>query len=206
MLLAAIGVSAAVYLWAVERRVKWLVYLLKPGTMALIMALAATRLTAAPYGKWVLAALLFSVMGDIALMLPKERFVPGLTAFLIAHLCYIGAVWLAFPARLAPADMATAAVLMAVGGVVFRALALGIRERGQTKLLLPVAVYVTAISVMVWSAISAGSALVVAGALLFYASDAVLAWHKFVRPVPGRDLLVMSTYFAAQLCFALSVF
>lgn len=35
-----------------------------------------------------LLALLFSLLGDIFLMLPRERFLAGLGAFLLAHLAY----------------------------------------------------------------------------------------------------------------------
>ena len=36
-----------------------------------------------------LAGLLFSLVGDVSLMLPNERFIQGLVSFLVAHLCYI---------------------------------------------------------------------------------------------------------------------
>ncbi|MCD6285147.1 MAG: hypothetical protein J7M39_04450, partial [Anaerolineae bacterium] len=39
---------------------------------------------------WFVVALVFSLAGDIFLMLPDEKwFVPGLLAFLVGHLCYI---------------------------------------------------------------------------------------------------------------------
>ena len=40
------------------------------------------------------------------------------------------------------------------------------------------------------------------GALLFIASDSVLAWDRFVAPLPCRAALVMGTYFGAQLLLA----
>lgn len=38
-------------------------------------------------------------------------------------------------------------------------------------------------------------------ALLFVLSDAVLAWNRFVSPVPGRTYVVMITYYLAQYLF-----
>jgi len=41
--------------------------------------------------------------------------------------------------------------------------------------------------------------------LLFLASDTVLGFHKFHRPIPHAQHLIMSTYYAAQFGLALSV-
>ena len=66
MLVLAILVSGLVYLWAVTAGVRPLVYVLKPGTMALIIALAWGRVGASVYDRAVLVGLLFSVVGDVA--------------------------------------------------------------------------------------------------------------------------------------------
>lgn len=38
------------------------------------------------------------------------------------------------------------------------------------------------------------------GAVLFVFSDFILAWHRFVEPVPYRNYFVLVTYFLAQWC------
>ncbi len=38
---------------------------------------------------WFVAALAFSLVGDVLLMLPQDLFVPGLAAFLVGHCCYV---------------------------------------------------------------------------------------------------------------------
>ena len=43
------------------------------------------------------------------------------------------------------------------------------------------------------------------GAALFVASDSMIAVNKFCWPIPGQRSLIMVTYYAAQLCFSLSV-
>lgn len=37
---------------------------------------------------WILLGLCLSLAGDVLLMLPSDRFIQGLAAFLVAHLCY----------------------------------------------------------------------------------------------------------------------
>ncbi len=43
------------------------------------------------------------------------------------------------------------------------------------------------------------------GALLFMLSDATLALNKFRAPIPQHDLIIMTTYYGAQLLIAWSV-
>uniref|UniRef100_A0A7V4NEJ8 Uncharacterized protein n=1 Tax=Fervidobacterium pennivorans TaxID=93466 RepID=A0A7V4NEJ8_FERPE len=43
------------------------------------------------------------------------------------------------------------------------------------------------------------------GAILFFLSDLLLSYDKYVKRIPNRDLLVLSLYFAGQLLITLSV-
>lgn len=226
LLVLLIGVAGVVYLRAATRGNRVLVYILKPGTMLLVILLAALRLAgspaeARPVGWAVLAGLFCSVAGDVFLMLPRERFIAGLVSFLAAHLWYswamyigLAGLWAGEAGHLTSARKAVALVLLVAGVLMFRRLSIALRERGQLKLILPVAVYSTAISVMVWLALFGAlgpdplpyrPVFAAAGAVLFYLSDSALAWDKFVQPLPARDVLVMSTYFVAQTCFALAI-
>jgi uncharacterized membrane protein YhhN len=74
-------------------------------------------------------------------------------------------------------------------------------------MLAPVAVYLVAISAMLWSAACAplrpgwpglAAALIAVGGALFFASDGILAWNRFVRSFPAARLLTMITYHLAQ--------
>jgi len=208
----AIGLSGVGDLVAIWRGIRPLRYLFKPGTMALIIALGAAGLPeAGPYGFLILAGLLCSLAGDIFLVLPRSRFLAGLTAFFCAHLLYIAAfLWRASQdlAALPGAPWATAllvAVLLAAGVHLFRRVRPGVLREGGARLLVPVGLYICVISLMALSAAVTGSAAVLAGALLFCISDTILAWNRFVRPLPRADLGVMSTYFAAQYLIAASV-
>jgi len=227
--IALLGFGDLLAIWMGARRWR---YVFKPGTMFLIIALAAGGLSGAgPYGALVLAGLLFSVAGDIFLVLPRNRFLAGLASFFAAHLCYIAAFgwWslgqgapLAREAALSASaetggavaglaglarvpDALLAAALLVAGVLFFRRLRPGVLRNGGRRMLLPVGLYIGAISLMVLAAAGTRSPAVVAGALLFYLSDAILAWNRFVRPLPRADLGVMSTYFAAQYLLANSV-
>src|ERR1041384_5570246 len=74
-----------------QYRSRGLVYVFKPLSTGLIIALALTahEPATAQYYHLVLAGLVFSLAGDVFRMLPQDRFVAGLVSFLIAHLFYI---------------------------------------------------------------------------------------------------------------------
>lgn len=59
-------------------------------------------------------------------------------------------------------------------------------------------VYAVIISAMLFTALLQRSSLYALGAVLFVFSDFILAWHRFVDPVPYRHYLVLVSYFLAQ--------
>ena len=61
-----------------------------------------------------------------------------------------------------------------------------------------VIIYVLLILSMMAFALLQRSTLFALGAVLFVFSDFILAWHKFVEPVPYRSYLVLGTYYLAQ--------
>jgi len=78
----------------------WLHYIGKPATTLLLvwLAAAAAQPVAVRWQRAVIAGLVLSLVGDVCLMLPVDLFVPGLIAFLLAHLAYIvafapGSTW-----------------------------------------------------------------------------------------------------------------
>ena len=70
---------------------------------------------------------------------------------------------------------------------------------------MPVAAYVVVISAMVSAAIATGIALAIAGAALFFASDTLIAWNRFVRPRPWMPLAIIVTYHVGQAGLVLSL-
>ncbi|EGK08552.1 hypothetical protein HMPREF9374_3358 [Desmospora sp. 8437] len=199
-------VSGLAYLWLAlyKDRQLWK-FLLKPGTMIWIILLAVVGVAKEPgsYGWLILVGLLFSLVGDVFLMWPSNRFIQGLSSFFLAHLCYVAAF---FP-RMEDASgwVGFTLVLILLGAAYIYFLRPGVKEEGGGRLQFAVLSYVLVISLMVWTAWFTGSSLILAGALLFYLSDAILGWNRFVHPFPRGDLGVMSTYFTAQYLLALSV-
>ncbi|WP_172970958.1 lysoplasmalogenase [Bacillus sp. THAF10] len=199
-----VAFSALTYLWAVSKRKTRWIYTLKPGTMVFIIALALWGAPFEPpaFGWWILIGLLFSLVGDIFLMLPKNRFLFGLIAFLIAHVCYVIGFIQKAPLTL---NIVVIVVLVLSAVLFIKVLTPGVLKQGGGKLLTAVVFYVVLISAMVVTAVSTGESLLIIAAVLFFLSDATLAWDRFVHPLKYRDNLVMSTYFLAQYLFALSL-
>ncbi len=61
-----------------------------------------------------------------------------------------------------------------------------------------VCIYAIIISTMLVAAMLQRSSLFALGAVLFVFSDFILAWNRFVEPIPYRRYLIMVTYYLAQ--------
>jgi uncharacterized membrane protein YhhN len=168
--------------------------------LALILAVTAADEAPASVRAWFVVALALSLAGDVLLLLPERWFLGGLVAFLGAHVAYI--VGMATLDQSLPGVVAGFVLVFvgaaAVGRTLIRAVA-----RREPVLRTPVAAYLVVISTMVVAACGTGEPWLIGAALLFYASDAMLGWNRFVHRRPWRDLAVMVTYHLAQLGFVL---
>jgi uncharacterized membrane protein YhhN len=210
---AAMVVAAADWV-AVARNARRVEYVCKPLTMVVLIAaaLALTEGDRAVTCAFTLAALVLSLAGDVFLMLPRDLFVAGLASFLLAHVAYVASFNPTAP-PLAPTLVGVAVVLM-VGLPLIVRLARGMAASGQRALLVPVACYFVAIGAMVVSAIATAgradwnavhTALAIAGATLFWVSDSLIGWKRFVAPVRHGDLAVIVTYHVAQALLVLAL-
>lgn len=154
-----------------------------------------------------LAGLVFSWLGDIALLLEDRHrllFIAGLICFLITHICYI----IYFSRIRSSATsllrnqpwLASLVAAYGVSLVWFLYPKLG-------DLRLPVIVYATVICTMLLFSLHVyrkvdrlTGLLYVCGALLFVLSDSLLAINKFHKPFAGAGVAIMLTYCAAQFC------
>jgi uncharacterized membrane protein YhhN len=192
VLLLVLMLTVAVVDWiAVHLQNKRLEYLAKPATMVfLIAAVLAMDTPSTTARTCFVVALAFSLLGDVFLMLPdRERwFVFGLGAFLIGHLAYIPGLW---------ALGVTAGPLLVGLLIVVASMATLGRHI--------VTVYMLVISVMVASAIGTLRPAAIVGAVLFYCSDALIAWNGFIKEYAWGKVAIMVTYHLGQLGLALSL-
>lgn len=177
----------------------------KPFTLILIISIVIIFPSSdEKYKIFILVGLLFSLIGDVFLIFPERHFTKGLIAFLVGHIFYIFAflipqrfnftVWIFLPI-----------VLLSI-------LYLKIILPYSGKKTLPVIIYIVIIAIMGWTALERfhniqtfGTLFAAIGAVLFMLSDSILAYNKFRKQFSSAELIILSTYYAAQWLLALSV-
>jgi uncharacterized membrane protein YhhN len=146
-------------------------------------------------------ALLGSVCGDILLDLPHAGFfIYGLMAFLAAHVCY---ALLFFRYAKSPEGFEKSVI---AGLALFACFMVWIFRGIDPSLFGPVVLYIIVIITMSVGAllVPADNRVLFMGALLFIASDVILAVNKFLVTVPYGRILNISLYFLAQLTIVLA--
>lgn len=213
--LAAIGAILGALLAAPDTADgwRWLHWICKPLATALLLAMAwrAPRPLSPRYRWRVLAGLGFALLGDVLLMLPGDFFVPGLAAFLLGHIAFIAA-WLD-DSRFAVRPLAWLVCLLAAVGLLWL-----LWPFVAPALRVPVVVYALVLATMAgqavgraWQHATMTDALAqparhaAFGALLFMASDSLLAWDRYRHALPLSALWVLGTYYPAIGLIAWSV-
>jgi uncharacterized membrane protein YhhN len=197
-------VSASIHIRAEYRGPRQRIYIFKPLTMVFITLIAILGQSETPFYKYmIITGLIFSMTGDILLMLPSDRFVAGLIAFLIAHLFYITAF---------VSEIHTLVWWPLIPLLIWAAVMYVILTPSLGKLKLPVLIYMVIILIMAWMAWERwsqigqiGALLASVGAGLFAISDSILAINRFRGTFKPARALNLSTYFAAQWLIAASV-
>lgn len=197
-------VLAVVDWWAVARGIKIVEYICKPGAAALfVIAAASIDANDTVARGWMVAALVFCIAGDVFLMLPRDAFVPGLASFAVAQVL--------FTVSFAVGDVSAmrlvvALVLVAVTSLVLaRRFISALRRLNQGSLIPPIVIYMTVISAMVISAIASGNVFGIVGAVLFMASDSLIAEERFVRQRRWQRLTIIVTYHLALAGFVVGL-
>jgi uncharacterized membrane protein YhhN len=148
--------------------------------------------------KWVFWGLILSGVGDVAIIFVFEA---GLGAFLVAHVFYILALW----PKIRSKDWAYPVLALCFDVAMY----LGITKNAPQELLIPVMVYQTVISAMLFSAVwrankpsenSFPFRLFAIGAALFAFSDTIIAVNKFIfdNKFPFAAPIIMTTYYLGQ--------
>ncbi len=158
--------------------------------------------------KLIFAGFVFSLLGDVLLVFQADDplyFMGGLGSFLVAHVFYI----LAFT-KTYRRDHDIALIKrhgwMMLGVFAYAYLFFKGLQDHLGEMIGPVLAYTVAISLMLVLAINRYKRVndksfwaIFFGALLFVTSDSLLAWNKFVNPLPLANLSIMLTYGLAQL-------
>lgn len=199
-LIAAVLYLAGIYFLPEPARIVF------KGLLLPILLVAAWKSHAFSGKNLLMAALFFSFAGDVSI---EFNFIAGLVSFLTAHLFYIALFYklISGSPRNRPLMYAGWALLAAyLGWFLYQLLPVA------GALQIPVAVYALVIGSMLalamagYSYWSKNAALwIICGAVLFVASDSLLAWDKFYAELPFARLLVMSTYLSAQYAITVGV-
>ena len=182
-------------------------YICKPMIVPVVMGflLTALKCQIAGKAKWIIAALIFSWMGDILLLFESadaQFFIFGLAAFLMAHIYYI-----VFFHRIRMAENIKSNPWLLVIVVLYYAALMHWLSPYLYDMKWPVRVYGIVISFMFmlamhmsWLRQSIAGRWMVMGALLFVISDSVLAINKFYQSFSFAGIIIITTYAVAQFC------
>ncbi|XP_036590487.1 lysoplasmalogenase-like [Trichosurus vulpecula] len=186
--------SCALYflVWLPSEEPSWTSALAKCLPILCLAIFVRNTAPAGPYGQFIWLGLLCSILGDIVVTWP-HRFLFGLSAFALARLLYLRALgW--HPIRETFLESVAVVFLLYFGLL---------HSHLPSYLILPVAVYEAILALMLWRALVRGR-FAALGGLLSSTSDAIQAWHTFVRPLPSARLIIRGTYYASQALLALS--
>ncbi len=175
-------------------------------TMAVLLAVAAAFHPIMRERRWLLGAMLASAAGDFLLAIPwwPPAFTVGLGSFLVAHLCFLGAL---LPLRGDTGRVRLvliAAVLIAFAGMLARFWPTLVVE-GMT---VPVLAYMTVLAAMVCAALLAKLPTVwtAVGALLFAVSDGMIGIGRFLLQSQALELPIWWVYAASMVLITAGFF
>ena len=96
-------------------------------------------------------------------------------------------------------------MVSATAAFVVRRILAALEAGGRARLKGPVIAYVAVISSMTVSATASGSLVAAAGGLLFFFSDLLFSWYRFVRPLSWGQPLNIVMYQSGQALLVLSL-
>lgn len=199
-LLASIAlVAAELRNWAIRRAVFKII-----ASSTFVLLVLQLGATSSAYGRLILAALVFSWLGDVFLLSKQNRFfLTGIASFLLAHIVF-SIAFASLPLN-GTALIAGLAGMSCVGILVLKWLWHHLPDFYR----LAVSAYVAAIIAMCGFAVAVSAAsgnwLLATGALTFAASDISVARDRFVSPGFINRAWGLPLYYAAQILLALSV-
>jgi uncharacterized membrane protein YhhN len=196
------------HLISVVFNIEGLRFFTKPLLMP-VLALAVYHNSRGPKRSLIIAALLFSFMGDSFLLLEDKNplfFIFGLASFLITHILYI--IYF-LKLKQVNTSLLKSHTYIPLLVILYGIMLVYLLYPSLGDLKIPVIFYAAIIclmlicSVHIYKSVDRSSGLqFITGALLFVISDSLLAINKFYQPFPFAAFLIMLTYCAAQFFIA----
>jgi uncharacterized membrane protein YhhN len=189
-------------------------YFVKPAVMIVLFLWLWTSVGLNGASLWFGVGILLSLTGDVLLMISLDRlFLAGLVVFLLAHAAYLVGFNIPIPGISAWGFFL--AITVGLGGTrVIRRILVPLAVNGQGRMRMPIIVYGVVISLMLLSAMlkltdlawnANAAALACVGAFLFYISDIILAWNKFVSPIQHGRIYNIAAYHLGQIALIAGV-
>lgn len=179
---------------------------LAKSAMAVLLAIAALFHPIVREKRWLLGALLFSAAGDFFLAIPwwKPAFIGGLGSFLVAHLCFLGALLPLRGNASRPRLATVAAVVVAFVALLTRFWPSMVAE----GLTVPVLIYMTVLGAMVIAALLAKLPTIwtALGAVCFAVSDGMIGIGKFILRSQALELPIWWVYASSMVLITAGFF
>jgi uncharacterized membrane protein YhhN len=204
LFLAAALATAVINLYAVIASRLRVEAFTKPGVLVLLILAALVLHPHIEAQRWLfIVGLALGLAGDIFLLPQLDRLIPAIAAFGAGHLAYIAGFLLS---GFRPVWVAAGVVVVVVAAVLMLPrIVRGLRDAGSDRLVGPVVGYAVLISAFVVSAAGSGRPVGALGALLFYASDGLLSWYRFVGPRRWGRTVNIALYHLGQTLLVVSL-
>jgi uncharacterized membrane protein YhhN len=204
LLKAYLGFSA-IYLLIILLGREDIAWFMKPFLIPFLL-LAVYFCGTFPTKKFLLGALLFSWAGDVLLLFADKGelyFIFGLVAFLISHLAYI--ILFSKQTRITMYHNKAVFWVGTTAIIIYLIALYSLLLPSLGDLQIPVLAYALVLSTMLLFAFKGyfkwhkpASIYILCGAIIFVASDSILAFNKFYEPIQYSSFLIMATYITAQ--------
>lgn len=171
-----------------------------PGFISVSLLNADPPQTPGPLRAGILAGLILCTVADFLLGKRENQnvFMYGLAGFLLAYLTY-GLTFFLY-GGISKTFLVASIVLCTTGVIQFITL-----KNLPKELRVPVIFYIGVVSFFVASAIAYDSIRVLAGALLIYLSDSLIAHNLYRSPIQKSDLYILPPYYVGQILITVSV-
>ena len=187
-------------------------YWTKPIPILLLIA-ALLKVRRPKFSNWYLIGLVGSLLGDISLLFQNETpilFIIGLLFFLSAHILYITSFQTILNDSILPLFKSIPTLFFSGMFLLYAIVFYYTIYPTLGDMKIPVAIYIIVILSMLIRAYLLNvqlhkANLIFFGAVFFVISDSILAFNKFFLPIPHASLLIMGTYYLAQILIFLGI-